>query len=241
MPNDILMPMEQIYCHNCGELADKNASFCWNCGAALHGHDATLYRSINHPLKHPTVPSQEAKDEATDPRVQKLLDELVPRRHLAPNTIILFFINYLGITGLVIPLFIVGIYFEPMVALAFAGYFIILYLIAVLVYNHFYFAVEEEGFRIDYGIINKRHVTIPFQNIQNVNITRSIIDRALGIGRLEIESAGSASAFKRDVVGGTKSKAEGYLPGLNMKDAEHLHDLVLQKSMHHQRVSGRTS
>ncbi len=226
--------MEQVYCTNCGELVDAKANFCWKCGAALHGGDAAVYRAEGRPLKHPTVPSPEATH-PKDLAVEKMLNELVPRRHLAPNAILLFFINYVSITFLVFPLFAIGIYFEPMVAVALIMYIAILYFIAVLVYNHFYFAVEEEGFRIDYGIVNKRHVTIPFRQIQNVNITRSLIDRFLGIGRLEIESAGSTNFAKREIVGGTRSKAEGYLPGLSMKDAEHLHDLVLQKSMHEKR------
>lgn len=134
---------------------------------------------------------------------------------------------------MLLPLFIIGAFFEPiLVAIGFGFYLLILYLIAFVVYNHFLFSVEDEGLRIEHGIVNKRHVTIPFRQIQNVNITRTLLDRVLGIGKIEIESAGSSHPSRRDVIGGTRSKAEGFLPGLSMKEAEHLHDMLLQKAQH---------
>lgn len=223
--------VKKIYCSNCGQLVDETAKYCWNCGAAQHGEESAVYRAKAAPVD-PATASHEAPH-LSDPKLKELLDETIPRRHLAPAAKFLFFINYIGITALLLPLFAIGIYFEPLlVSILFGTYLLMLYLIAVLVYNHFHFAVEEEGFRIDYGIVNKRHVTIPFRQVQNVNITRTLIDRFLGIGKLEIESAGSSHIQKRDIVGGTRSKAEGFLPGLTMGDAEHLHDLILQKSLY---------
>ncbi|MGH7157984.1 MAG: PH domain-containing protein [Candidatus Saccharimonadales bacterium] len=223
--------MKKIYCSNCGQLVEESANFCRYCGAALRGAESSQFRATAKPA-HPA--EVQKKQYLADPKLTALANELVPRRHLTPAAKLLFFINYVGITSLLLPLFAVGIYFEPLVAALLATYFVILYSIAVLVYNHFYFSVETEGFRIDYGIINKRHITVPFRQIQNVNITRTLVDRMLGIGKLEIESAGSTQMQKRDVVGGTRSKAEGFLPGLTMKEAEHLHDLILQKSMYEQ-------
>lgn len=165
--------------------------------------------------------------------MQALVDETFPPRHLAPAAQLLFFCNYIGITSLLIPLFVICAFFEPILSVVgFSIYLVITYLIAVVVYNHFVFSVEAEGLRIEYGIINKKHVTIPYRQIQNVNITRTLIDRMLGIGKLEIESAGSSHDVKKDIVGGTRSKAEGFLPGLTLKEAEHLHDLLLQKALH---------
>jgi uncharacterized membrane protein YdbT with pleckstrin-like domain len=173
---------------------------------------------------------------ANDPELQALVNETFTPRHLSPAAQLLFFVNYIGITSLLLPLFAIGAFFEPiLVAIAFGIYVIMIYLIAVVVYNHFVFSVEDEGLRIEHGIVNKRHVTIPFRQIQNVNITRTLIDRMLGLGKLEIESAGASHAERRDVVGGTRSKAEGFLPGLTMKEAEHLHDMLLQKAMHEKR------
>lgn len=221
--------VKKIYCSNCGQLVDETANFCWSCGAPMHGEASGQFRAQAKPVD-PAKTNEVAY--LADPELTRLVNELVPRRHLSPAAKWLFFINYIGVTSLLLPLFAIGIYYQPLVVIPFAAYLIMTYAIASLVYNHFYFAVEEEGFRIDYGIIHKRHITIPFRQIQNVNITRTLIDRLLSIGKLEIESAGSSYIKKRDVVGGTRSKAEGFLPGLTMKDAEHLHDLILQKSLH---------
>ncbi|HZM64433.1 MAG TPA: PH domain-containing protein [Candidatus Saccharimonadales bacterium] len=222
--------MKKIHCSNCGQLVDESANYCWSCGAAMHGEASGQFRVQAAPTD-PAQANQSAHLE--DPKLQVLIAEEFPPRLLAPAAQLLFFINYIGITSLILVVLAVTAYFEPIVAaIGFGIYVILTYLIAMVVYNHFYFSVESEGLRIEYGIINKRHVTIPFQQIQNVNITRTLIDRILGIGKLEIESAGSTFPDKREVVGGTRSKAEGFLPGLTMKEAEHLHDLLLQKSLH---------
>lgn len=223
--------VKKIHCSNCGQLVNETANFCWSCGAALHGEESAVYRAGAEQVDPAAAP--EHAHHLSNPELQKLLDETFPPRRLSPPAILLFFFNYIGITALLLPLFVIGAFFEPvLVAIGFGFYLIILYLIAVIVYNHFVFSVEDEGLRIEYGIINKRHVTIPFRQIQNVNITRTLLDRILGIGKLEIESAGSSHAAKRDIVGGTRSKAEGFLPGLTMKEAEHLHDMLLQKAQH---------
>lgn len=224
--------MKKIHCSNCGKLVDASANFCWHCGAATHGHDSAAFRAKVEAID-PAAATEHAKSHLEDPELKKLVQETFPPRKLAPMAITLFFFNYVGITSLLLPLFAIGIYFEPVLSLALLGFYLVmLYLIAVVVYNHFHYAVEDEGLRMEYGIINKRHITIPYRQIQNVNITGTLIDRILGITKLEIESAGSTYPDKREVVGGTRSKAEGFLPGLSMKEAEHLHDLLLQKSLH---------
>lgn len=224
--------VKKIYCSNCGQLTNETAQYCWNCGAALHGQESAVFRSKTEPID-PVTAVKRAQAHLKDPELQKLVEESFPPRKLAPRAILLFFLNYIGITSLLLPLFAIAFYFEPTLTLALFGfYLVILYLIAVIVYNHFLFSVEQEGLRIEYGIINKRHVTIPYVQIQNVNITGTLIDRILGITKLEIESAGSTYPDKRDIVGGTRSKAEGFLPGLTRREAEHLHDMLLQKALH---------
>ncbi len=221
--------MAKIHCSNCGKLVNETANYCWDCGAALHGSAAALYQARAPMVVNPSTASAiggEIMEAYFD-----LADETVPLRHLDPAAKFLFFLNYLGKTAILFPAFLVGIYYQPLVAGGLFLYLFVTYLIAVLVYNHFIFSVNKNNVNLEYGIIHKRHVSIPYAQIQNVNITRTFIDRMLGIARIEIESAGSASARKRDIVGGTRSKAEAYLPGLNLKDAQKLHDLILQKVM----------
>lgn len=221
--------VDKIYCANCGELAAENSNYCWKCGAPLHGSEAAVYRAQGPVLDPPTQPSPEALKTQADPAVIK---KTVPRSHLDPAVIWLFFLNYIGKTFLLVPPLAIGAYFQPIIGVGFAFYLLINYLIAVLVYNHFYFSIEEDKLLIEYGIIHKRHVTVPFRQVQNVNIISTLIDRILGIARLEVESAGSSQTYKREIVGGTRSKAEGFLPGLSMKRAREYHDLILQKARH---------
>lgn len=226
--------VNRIYCSNCGKLTDYKANFCRYCGAAQHGEESAVYRAQEAEVDPSTVPSKKAEMLKNKPAERDLVDEVVPKRHLSPMAIWLFWINYLFRTLIIVPMLIIGAYYEPWIGLILAAYILMTFLIAVLVYNHFYFGVEQDRLEIEYGIIHKREVSIPFHQIQNVNITRTLIDRVLGIARLEIESAGASHGQKREIVGGTRSKAEGYLPGVSMKDARLLHDMILQKALHHQ-------
>lgn len=223
--------MNKVYCRNCGQLIPEDSNFCWRCGASQRALEEAAGKTEERPKVEPELSPEEAA-------ALEMLEATVKQRHLDPGAIWLFFINYIGKTAMVLPLFAVGIYLQPLVIVGFVIYLVLAFLIAILVFNHFIFDIEKDRLDIEYGIVHKRHVSVPFRQIQNVNITRSLIDRLLGIAKLEIESAGSSMTHKRDVVGGTKSKAEGFLPGLSVKDALTFHDMILQKAMHEQRLIG---
>lgn len=70
-----------------------------------------------------------------------------------------------------------------------------------------------------YGIIAKRYVTIPYEKIQNVDITRSFLARILGLSSLLIQTVGASA------IG-----AEGSLPGILHKTAEQMRDEVVRRS-----------
>jgi membrane protein YdbS with pleckstrin-like domain len=214
----------------------EDANFCPHCGAAQHSMTADPEPAEpHHPHhNHESHGHGHKQHDKEDAELLAKLEKTVTQRHLDPNAKWLFFINYVGRTAVILPFFAVGIYFEPYAAIVPFIYFIILAMIATLVHNHFVFDIEKDRLDIEYGIIHKRNVSVPFRQIQNVNITRSLIDRILGIAKLEVESAGSSRAVKREVVGGTRSRAEGFLPGLSMKDALMFHDLILTKAMHEQ-------
>lgn len=223
--------MAKIYCSNCGTLIPETSNFCYTCGAPQHGQESALYRAQERQITHAVSPSVEIVQASRRPH-PKMEREVVARRQLSPRAIWSFFLNYNMRMAIVLPIFAVGIYMEPLVALFFVAYEILMLLIASLVHGHFWFSIDEHGFEMDYGILHKRHVSLPYRQIQNVNILRSLMDRILGIAKLEIETAGSSSIKRREIVGGIKSKAEGILPGISMADAEHFHDLLLLKKEH---------
>lgn len=225
--------MAKIYCSNCGQLIPEDSNFCRICGAPQHGPESALFRAEAAPVEQATKPIPEVLSKKYA-RMRRLERETVARRQLDPKAVWLFFINYNLFMFILIPAFAAAIYFQPLVVILFFAYELMVFLIASLVHNHFYFEIDDNGLEIEYGIIHKKHVSLPFRQIQNVNVIRTFIDRLLGIAKLEVETAGSARIKKRDVIGGVRTHAEAILPGLSLKDSRHLHDLLLQKKeMHH--------
>lgn len=225
--------MNKIYCSNCGKLIDQKSNFCRYCGAAQHGPAAAVFRAQAPTLKHSlgayALAQTNKQDEPSKPLAGK--HEYIKRQHLPARAQLAFFVSYVGATAIVPFLLILGFLLDPVpFSAAFIGYLIALYILAALIYNSFYYSVDSTGFIKDYGVIHKRQVTIPFQQIQNVNITRSLVDRLLGLAKLSIETAGAAAINPRDVAGGSKSSAEGHLPGLTLVQAKKIHDLLLAKA-----------
>ena len=60
-------------------------------------------------------------------------------------------------------------------------------------YRHFRYRLAEETLNIDSGVLFRREREIPLARVQNVDITRSILQRALGVAAVGIETAGGSS------------------------------------------------
>lgn len=229
--------MSKKYCINCGALIPDSAKFCPSCGAPQQGQESKQLRA-----KAPAVAFQAAsvaiKGAKTQKKPQKekvepdtSLAQTIERRRLSSNAVYSFFIAYLMKTSILLFLFLAAIYFEPVLSvLGLLAYLVCLYIAAAIVQNNFYYKVDEVGFQKSYGVIHVRQVTIPFEQVQNVNIRRSLTDRMLGLSRVSIETAGSSDGSTTGVSGLNQTTAEGYLPGLNLEDAKELHDVLLSKT-----------
>ncbi|MBP5313452.1 MAG: PH domain-containing protein [Eggerthellaceae bacterium] len=87
------------------------------------------------------------------------------------------------------------------VALAIVGGILAILLIswlATLVYNaiaykHLYYVFEKDEFSVHRGILQKRHVHVPYGRVQSVNQTASLLQRAAGVCTVNIDTAGGAS------------------------------------------------
>jgi membrane protein YdbS with pleckstrin-like domain len=210
--------MSQAYCSNCGQLISIHSNFCNYCGAAQHGTDAGNYRA-NSPVlaanELPKKPEISAKD-------------TIARSKLSPSVIVLFFFNYLRVTFLLFVLLVVGIVMQPLLfSLVTLLAVIVLLGIALWAYSNFWYEVTEDGLFIKFGIINQKTISVPFDQVQNVNIERSLVDRMFGLARISIETAGSAVTQPMQVIGGYTAKSEAYIPGLTLADAKTLHDILL--------------
>jgi len=72
------------------------------------------------------------------------------------------------------------------------GFFVAL--AAVFRYLTFRYAVHEGNLTIKSGLIVRQHRTIPLDRIQNINLTRTLAHRILGLVDVEIETASGARA-----------------------------------------------
>jgi membrane protein YdbS with pleckstrin-like domain len=74
-------------------------------------------------------------------------------------------------------------------AIAAAAVLAAVYAYVEIRYRKFVFALRERDFLIQKGVIGKVRYVIPYEKIQNVTVSRDIIDQALGLGTLHIETA----------------------------------------------------
>ena len=96
------------------------------------------------------------------------------------------------------------------------GIFVVSIIGVFLYWRHFEYRVGSNEIRIDSGILSRTHRSIPFDRIQDVDITQGLLARALGIARVKLETGGS-SGPKAD---------EGVLQAIPLERAEDLRHLI---------------
>ncbi|USZ68577.1 PH domain-containing protein [Halorussus salilacus] len=60
----------------------------------------------------------------------------------------------------------------------------------VAYYRRFEYELTDEGLDIASGVVSRRHREIPLRRVQNVDISRNVVQRALGLAALDLETAG---------------------------------------------------
>jgi len=107
-------------------------------------------------------------------------------------------------------------------------YLLIIYVILIeiysrMAYNRFFYEFSENQLIIEKGIIWKRYSNIPYQRIQNIDITRGIIARFFGFSTILIQTAGYSGAHNNNFF------AEGYIPAVSFDEAEKIRKFVIKK------------
>jgi putative membrane protein len=99
-----------------------------------------------------------------------------------------------------------------------AAFALLLFLIVslFLYWIRFEYRVGENEIRIDSGIVSRTHRSIPFERIQDVDITQGPIARLSGLARVKFETGGSAGA----------GEDEGVLQAIPLARAEQLRSLI---------------
>ena len=214
--------MNKKYCSNCGKLILASANYCEFCGAPQHGQESRFKMidpKVEIPIAVTNVPKQ-ARNKHLD---------YIPKRNLSGTAIMFFYFSLMAKSIILFVILIVGSALQPWpLVVGPILYLFILLVMSLLIYNNFSFEVNSDGLKIEQGVIHRLSVSVPFEQIQNVNVERTIADRLLGIARISIETAGQASTPSNGSV--TKSRSEAYLPGLHLKEAKAIHDLLIDGS-----------
>jgi uncharacterized membrane protein YdbT with pleckstrin-like domain len=103
--------------------------------------------------------------------------------------------------------------------------FIVTFLIAYLTYANYLFMLDDDALKIRRGILSKEEIAIPYRQIQDVDVERSISDRIWGVARLAILTAGHEEPKE-----GEEDDSEGVLPAIDRALAESLQAELLKRA-----------
>lgn len=130
--------------------------------------------------------------------MNKSVDFSQPQRQSLPGILVLFANSLQKTVRALWPILLIWLVkFDSLNKLVFfavvAGVMIFIGIISYLQYHYFTFHIDNENqeFVIQKGIINKTRITIQLHKIQQVNINQSLIQRLVGVHKLEIDTAGS--------------------------------------------------
>jgi uncharacterized membrane protein YdbT with pleckstrin-like domain len=90
---------------------------------------------------------------------------------------------------------------------------------ASLVYHFYTYTIENHDLRLKRGVLHKEEISIPFRQMQNVNIIRSLFYQLLGVSKLYIDSAGHETPGQPD-------KSEIILKPIEKEIAEEIRSLL---------------
>lgn len=109
--------------------------------------------------------------------------------------------------------------------LLFLVVFALSYFIAWLIYVNYKFLIGEDALRISRGIFSKEVIAIPYRQIQDADIERSLYFRMFGVSKLVILTAG-----REDVKAEGGDEAEGILPAMDKGLAEWMQKELLRRT-----------
>lgn len=125
-----------------------------------------------------------------------MLDLSRPQRQSKVGIVVLFFKHSRKAGNFIFYFFILKYTTNSGMPFLWAGVTVIAILtlvFSILIYQRFLFYVEDDEFVIDKGLFNREKISVPFERIQSVHIDQNIIQRALGVVGLKIDTAGSSA------------------------------------------------
>lgn len=92
-------------------------------------------------------------------------------------------------------------------------------------YRNWKYEFTSDSLKIEKGVIVKKYKSIPYERIQNVDITRGIIARIIGFSTIDIQTAGY-SAYNAQ---GGAGRSEGHIPAVSIEGAEKIREFLMKK------------
>lgn len=130
--------------------------------------------------------------------MNKSIDFSQPQRQSLPGILVMFANSLQKTVRALWPMLLIWLVkFDSLNKFVFfgsvAGVVVLIGIISYLQYLFFTFHIDEENaeFVIQKGVLNKTRITIQLHKIQQVNINQSLIQRLVGVHKLEIDTAGS--------------------------------------------------
>ena len=144
----------------------------------------------------------------------RYLDEKIKLVWMMPTAFFVFIVWF------IVTVAVFGLYSEDQLldmpktlfVFLFSIFSIVLVLLPIYFYSHieymsFTYELAENEFIIRQGVITRHTTVIPYNRIQNISTTRTLLERILGLATLQIETAGT-----------NPLASEGVLPGVSKKD-----------------------
>lgn len=79
--------------------------------------------------------------------------------------------------------------------------FPIIYLHYYIYYRTLWYSFDDEGVRMGWGMFWKREVNLTYRRIQDIHVTRNIIERRMGLASVALQTASGSSKPEATIVG----------------------------------------
>ena len=100
------------------------------------------------------------------------------------------------VLGTVVALFVIvngGGFGLPAAIAGGAAIIVVAFAYEIAYYRRFEYVLTGDTLDISSGVISRREREIPYRRIQNVDVSRSVIQRAIGVAAVDLETAGGSS------------------------------------------------
>ncbi len=117
---------------------------------------------------------------------------------------------------------------NDVILIFFAGFIIALFIGIIagyFAYTSFKYRITENGFSVERGIASKQETSLPFHQIQNVDVEQSALYRLFGLCDLVILTAGHEDKMDK-----SKNESEIVLAGIETDTAHQLQTYLIERS-----------